>query len=282
MSADDPKSPEMQPDLERPAPARESNPTPVGPGTSPTGKAGSTAAAGAKFAAASAAQSPANRGNFYSAPPSATPPAVQTGNSWGKTGLIAVVVAAVALGGWFGVSHFGGSGTPTPPAVTQKHVKTFTVSKADLDAKATDQLKAFLAAGNSSQNGSAATDLSTLKAVNAQALAQLGKTSPQTVDELKTGKQNLYRIYLLDFLEEDGDHVDMTVNGVDYGDLYLRNAGTSFLIPLAPGQPADVKLLATQDGGGGGVTVGFISSLGESRTDILQVGQSEQWQVQVQ
>jgi hypothetical protein len=40
-------------------------------------------------------------------------------------------------------------------------------------------------------------------------------------------------------------------------------------------------VLATIDGGGG-VTVGVVSSLGEARTQILQVGESDQWQAVVQ
>jgi hypothetical protein len=39
--------------------------------------------------------------------------------------------------------------------------------------------------------------------------------------------------------------------------------------------------VATGDGGGG-VTVGFQSSLGEARTRIMQVGDFEQWQVIMQ
>jgi hypothetical protein len=42
-----------------------------------------------------------------------------------------------------------------------------------------------------------------------------------------------------------------------------------------------MKLVATADGGGG-VTVGFVSSMGEARTRILQVGDFEQWQVIMQ
>jgi hypothetical protein len=88
-------------------------------------------------------------------------------------------------------------------------------------------------------------------------------------------------VYLLDFLVEDGDHVEFSVDGASFGDTVLQGAGTSFLIPLAPGTPAHLKLLATADGGGG-VTVGFISSLGEARTRVMQVGDFDQWQVVVQ
>ena len=42
-----------------------------------------------------------------------------------------------------------------------------------------------------------------------------------------------------------------------------------------------MKVSATADGGGG-VTVGFVSSLGEARTRVMQVGESEEWQVTVQ
>jgi len=112
-------------------------------------------------------------------------------------------------------------------------------------------------------------------------LKALLKTSPKTAADIQSGRSVLYRLFLLDFLAEDGDHAELFVNGVGYGDLYLKNAGNEFLIPLTPGVPAHMKVLATGDGGGG-VTVGFVSSLGEARTRIMNVGQSEDWQVTVQ
>jgi len=62
----------------------------------------------------------------------------------------------------------------------------------------------------------------------------------------------------------------------------MHFSADSFLIPLVAGTPAQIKLVATANSGGGGVTSGFVSSLGEARSDILQVGNSEQRQIIVQ
>jgi hypothetical protein len=99
-------------------------------------------------------------------------------------------------------------------------------------------------------------------------------------EELQSGRRRLYRVYLLDFLEQDGDQVELFFDGVSCGAIGLKNEGASLLLPIAAGAPLQVRIQAVADGGGG-VTVAFISSLGEARTSVLQVGQFEQWQVLV-
>ncbi len=117
--------------------------------------------------------------------------------------------------------------------------------------------------------------------MNTAGLKSLAETAPAVAADIQSGRRVLYRLYLLDFLAEDGDHVEFFVDGTSLGDIDLKGAGTSFLIPLSPGTPAHLKLLATADGGGG-VTVGFVSSAGEAHTQVMQVGDFDQWQVIVQ
>jgi hypothetical protein len=192
-----------------------------------------------------------------------------------KIALGVIAAAALALCAWYGLSGGGTAHPPTTSVVAAAaEQKTFFVGAVDADQKATDYLKAVL-------SGGAAAGDDGLKAENGPALRALANSSPQTAKEIESGERRLYRVTLLDFLNQDGDHVELTVDGVSYGDLNLSNAGASFLIPLAPGKPVDMKLTATADGGGG-VTVGFISSVGEARTDVMQVGQSAQWQVILQ
>jgi hypothetical protein len=159
------------------------------------------------------------------------------------------------------------------PAV-KEDAKTFAVAAVDADIKATEQLKLILSGEGASMEGA----VDELRAMNAASLKSLAKISPKMAADVQSGRRVLYRVYLLDFLAEDGDHVELFVDGASFGDTTLKGAGTSFLIPLAPGTPAFLKLLATADGGGG-VTVGFISSLGEARTRVMQVGDFDQWQV---
>jgi len=79
-------------------------------------------------------------------------------------------------------------------------------------------------------------------------------------------------------MSEDGDQVEVIVAGVSYGVITLVNAGQDLMIPLHPGATADVRVLAVYDGGGG-VTFGATSSLGEVRSRVMDVGQSDYWTV---
>ncbi len=213
----------------------------------------------------------------YSPPPGTSTPTDKVASRQRRRGLGIVAVAAVAVGlavgAWYGLSS-GGAGGSLPPVSAAKESKTFSVSMPDLDAKATEQLKAML-------SGSAdAATVEGLKAANGQALAALAKTSPEMAQEISSGRRVLYRVYLLDFLAQDGDRAELFFNGISFGNIDLKNAGTSILLPVMAGMPAQMKLVATADGGGG-VTVAFISSLGEARTRVMQVGDYDQWQVLV-
>jgi hypothetical protein len=187
-----------------------------------------------------------------------------------------VAAVGIVASAWYGLS--GGS-SPAPSAAVSAgdQLKTFTVAGADADEQATSRLKALLAAGPAA----AASDGEDLRAANAPALCAMAQSDPRMSEEIQSGRRVLYRVFLLDFLADDGDHAELFVNGVSQGDVRLKNEGTSLLIPLAAGMPVQMKLVATADGDGG-VTVAFISSLGEARTRVMQVGEFETWQVMVQ
>ena len=221
--------------------------------------------------------SPSQRAASYTPPPNVSQPERSSGSRLRMLSL--GVLVAVALGGsaWYGLSTRNAPPpAPSVAAATQTQ-KTFSVSGADLDAQATAELKALIAGRDSTTLAANPP----AQAVNDVALIALAHSSSPIVDDITSGRRVLYRVYLLDFLDQDGDHAELFVDGVSLGDVYLKNEGTSFLIPLAPGIPAHMKLVATADGGGG-VTVGFVSSMGEVRTSVLQVGESEEWQVRVQ
>jgi hypothetical protein len=219
---------------------------------------------------------------FFSPPPSLQPPG-ETADSppsganknmprqFVALGLI--VAAALAAGAWFALSPGAGPSPNVPAATAPSQQKNWHVSSADFDQKATDQLKAILS------GAAAAPD--DLNAQNAPALSRLATAAPEMAAEVESGQRRLYRIYLLDFADQDGDFVELFVDGVSFGDINLSNAGTSILLPVAAGKPIDLKMVAKVDGGGG-VTVAFVSSAGEARTSVLAVGQFEQWQVALQ
>ena len=96
--------------------------------------------------------------------------------------------------------------------------------------------------------------------------------------DLESGKRVLYRVHLLDFLQQDNDEVALFVDNVCLGPVALSNRGTEMLIPLASEKTSRMRVVATRDGGGG-VTFGLVSSIGEAKTRVMQTGEVEEWWV---
>jgi len=151
--------------------------------------------------------------------------------------------------------------SPSPPATAQAATQTIFLSAVDFDQDATDQARAALARG--------------------EMPAVLLQTSPETRRQIATGEQQLYSLRLLDFADEDGDGVSISIKGVYFGDLLLANAGARLTIPLRPGERSEISVRAAQDGGGG-VTFRVVSSRGELRTRVMKVGEIENWSVAFQ
>jgi hypothetical protein len=119
-------------------------------------------------------------------------------------------------------------------------------------------------------------------ALTAQAVGTLVERAPEaTRQDLANGRQVIYTLHVLDDLAEDADQVEVVVDGISYGIVTLVNSGQDLLIPLKPGAQAQVQAIARFDGGGG-VTFGSRSSLGEVRSRIMAVGESDVWTVTVQ
>ena len=226
--------------------------------------------------------SPRPAAPFISPPPnlqppsdgSDSPPSAGTGKlprQFAAFGLI--LAAALAAGAWYALSPGAGPLSNVPAATAPSQLKEWHVTGADFDQQATDQLKAMLS------GAAAAPD--DLNAQNAPALGRLATAAPEMAAEVESGQRRLYRVHLLDFADQDGDFVELLVDGVSFGDINLSNAGTSILLPVAAGKPIELRMVAKVDGGGG-VTVAFVSSAGEARTSVLEVGQFEQWQVALQ
>jgi hypothetical protein len=256
MSGDiDPGQGEPQPELQRAVATPESRSETAGLGPStPSGRP-------APYYSPPPSVEPSNRPDSAASKPSAR---------WAAVGIGIVLAAALAWCGWHAL-HRG----PLPASFSQTAVEAtaegpLVLAVADQDAQATEWLKAILSGGSPSA----------IRAANAEAIAALVKNSPQTADEVRSGKLALYRLHLLDSLAQDGDEVEMFVNGVSCGRVSLSNAGTEIVLPLAAGAQAELKVVATRDGGGG-VTFGALSSQGEARTQIMQVGEFDQWQVTV-
>ena len=111
----------------------------------------------------------------------------------------------------------------------------------------------------------------------AQAAGKVSDSLPAPVkDALKEGRMGLFTLHILDWCMEDGDVVALSVDGMPIGQVMITHAGADITIPLKQGQSQTLTVTAVHDGGGG-VTFGASSSLGDMRTRSMAVGESETW-----
>ncbi len=92
---------------------------------------------------------------------------------------------------------------------------------------------------------------------------------------LANGSSDLYQLYVYDSCMEDGDIVDLIINGQHFATVPITHAGATLTIPVQKGQTQTVVLRGVRDGGGG-ITVAFRSSEGDFFARSMAVGQSQQ------
>ena len=115
-----------------------------------------------------------------------------------------------------------------------------------------------------------------------QAVRQMLAQAPaETRAGIADGNQVIYSLHVLDDVVEDGDIVEIFVNGTSYGQVLLANGGQDVLVPLPVGATARVHVVALADGGGG-VTFGVTTSQGEIRSTVMPEGGSDDWSVVIQ
>ncbi len=192
---------------------------------------------------------------------------------------------------------------PAPPAAGQlaapaARQETFLVSMKDLDREATRQARQALLAQGAAQAGAAAPQAASRRieeaaergaerlrssqgpreqagTLLAPRLSALLSAAPQSArDGLVDGSVSLFTFRLIDFVAEDGDVVDIAVDGAVLARVTLSHSGAVLTLPLKPGQQHALTVTAVFDGGGG-VTFGAQSSAGEIRTRVMSVGESD-------
>lgn len=80
-----------------------------------------------------------------------------------------------------------------------------------------------------------------------------------------------FRLHLFDCCDEDGDIVQVVVNGEPFSTIPITHEGSLVSVPLAPG--ANVISLRGIRDGGGGITVSFRTSQGDYFCGRMRVGQ---------
>lgn len=207
-----------------------------------------------KAEAAQADSAPARRGaGAYVAPPDFS--AKSARRPW-----LAAAAALLIAGGAFKFLLTAPSQPPSSPAgvVDVKSEKVFPVAPADLDRAKTEAAVTALKAG--------------------KIPPELEKAPQSVRDAVRDGRMSLFTVLLMDFAAEDGDVVDVYVDGLPVGQVELSNAGNTLSIPLTSGKQHSFRVTAVQDGGGG-VTFGARSSAGEMTTRVMGVGESETWTI---
>jgi hypothetical protein len=106
----------------------------------------------------------------------------------------------------------------------------------------------------------------------AMATMQLApEQTAQVMADARGRRIELAWIVLRDFLDEDGDAVEVTTGGFTRTVL-LTNAPQTIAVPIVPGD--FLRLKGARDGAGGGVTVSVVAGGAEIRLPPLEVGQT--------
>ncbi len=92
------------------------------------------------------------------------------------------------------------------------------------------------------------------------------------------GSMSLFTFRFFDWADQDGDIVDLLVDGVPVGRVTISHAGAELTIPLKPGHTHRLEVVGIHDGGGG-ITFGAQSSVGEMRTRSMTPGETEVWTI---
>ncbi len=98
--------------------------------------------------------------------------------------------------------------------------------------------------------------------------------------DIEQGRVKFYQMQLFDCCDEDGDVVEVVVNGQSFMTVPIFHEGATVSIPLQPGANS-VAIRGVEDGGGG-ITVSFQTQEGHYFSRRLRVGQTHEVGVIVQ
>ena len=90
--------------------------------------------------------------------------------------------------------------------------------------------------------------------------------------ELITGDVNFFHLHLFDCCAEDGDVVDVVLDGQMFARVPITHVGATLSIPIGNGRVTALAVQGVHDGGGG-ITVAFTSSDGDAFLGVLAVDQ---------
>lgn len=110
-------------------------------------------------------------------------------------------------------------------------------------------------------------------------LQQELNAAPDSVRQaIRNGEMQMFTFRFVDWADEDGDVVAISVDGNPLGQVMIGHAGQALTIPLKQGKTHVLTITGVRDGGGG-ITFGLQSSLGRVDARAMSEGQSESWQI---
>ncbi len=87
-----------------------------------------------------------------------------------------------------------------------------------------------------------------------------------------TGDAKFHHLFLFDSCDEDGDIVEVLVNGDRFGIVPITHRGATISIPISSTQTTNLSIRGLRDGTGG-ITVGTITSSGKTYLRRMTVGE---------
>lgn len=155
------------------------------------------------------------------------------------------------------------------------------VSSADLDADATTEVRRHLANGDSAAADQALRQAQVGLIPAADVLRgdqQVTPTVPTLSsgmrEELLRGDSRCFHIHLSDSCAEDGDVVELIIDGVRFATVPITNEGATLSIPFRTDGSTTVTVRGVQDGMGG-ITVACRTSLGQGFLRVLSPGEEQ-------
>ena len=102
--------------------------------------------------------------------------------------------------------------------------------------------------------------------------------TPRGQEAVRSDGWSIFSMRLIDDVDQDGDVVQISVDGVPVSYLALTHAGATLEIPLKKGESHRIQVTAVRDGVGG-VTLGLQTSAGTVVSRRMLVGESDSWTI---
>lgn len=145
------------------------------------------------------------------------------------------------------------------------------LSAADINRAAMQQIRMALLRNDLVSASAALQAAQSLPSPSANPDVVLPTIDADAATAIKQGRKELYQIELFDCCHEDGDIVEVLVNGQKFAVVPILHQGTMLSIPLDRGNNT-ITVRGVKDGGGG-VTLSFRTSRGEYFARYMSVGE---------